>query len=278
MARLLDTNYLGRDRAIGAWERDGVIVDPGPASTVDAVLAGLAGTELRAILLTHIHLDHAGATGTLVGRFPEARVFVHEVGAPHLIDPSRLWSSAARLYGEGRMRELWGEMLPVDPRRVTALRGGERVEGMEVLATPGHAAHHVVYLDEADGAAYVGDVAGVRIPPADLTVMPTPPPELDLEAWVRSIDALADRRPGSLRLTHFGEVGDAAAQLQAARESLLLTAGWAQAGDRDRFLERLDDLIGSQPPDAAERMRLVMPPEQLWLGLERYWRKRGEDA
>jgi glyoxylase-like metal-dependent hydrolase (beta-lactamase superfamily II) len=278
MARLLDTRYLGRDRAIGAWERDGVIVDPGPASTVDTVLAGLAGTEPRAILLTHIHLDHAGATGTLLARFPEARVFVHEVGAPHLIDPSRLWSSAARLYGEGRMTELWGEMLPVDPRRVTALRGGERIEGIEVLATPGHAAHHVVYVDDADGAAYVGDVAGVRIPPADLTVMPTPPPELDVEAWVRSIDALADRHPRSLRLAHFGEVGDAAAQLQAARESLLLTAGWAREGDRDRFLERLDDLIGEQPPDAVERMRLVMPPEQLWLGLERYWRSRGGNA
>jgi glyoxylase-like metal-dependent hydrolase (beta-lactamase superfamily II) len=278
MARLIDTHFLGRDRAIGAWERGGVIVDPGPASTVDAVLAGLADTELRAILLTHIHLDHAGATGTLLGRYPGARVFVHEVGAPHLIDPSRLWRSAARLYGEGRMRELWGEMLPVDSRRVTALRGGERVEGMEVLATPGHAAHHVVYLDDGDGAAYVGDVAGVRIPPADLTVMPTPPPELDLEAWLRSIDALADRRPRSLRLAHFGEVGDAAAQLQAARESLLLTAGWARGSDRDRFLERLDELIGTQPSDSVERMRLVMPPEQVWLGLERYWRKRAGDA
>ena len=278
MARLIDTHYLGRDRAIGAWERDGVIVDPGPASTVDAVLAGLAGTELRAILLTHIHLDHAGATGTLLGRFPEARAFVHEVGAPHLIDPSRLWRSAARLYGEARMAELWGEMLPVDSRRVTALRGGERVEGMEVLATPGHAAHHVVYLDDADGAAYVGDVAGVRIPPADLTVMPTPPPELDLEAWLRSIETLADRRPRSLRLAHFGEVAEAAAQLQAARESLLLTAGWAREGDRDRFLKRFDDLISDQPPDSVERMRLVMPPDQLWLGLERYWRKRADDA
>jgi glyoxylase-like metal-dependent hydrolase (beta-lactamase superfamily II) len=143
------------------------------------------------------------------------------------------------------MTELWGEMLPVDPRRVTALSGGERVEGTEVLATPGHAGHHVVYLDEADGSAYVGDVAGVRIPPADLTLMPTPPPEIDVEAWLRSLDALADRRPESLRLAH--------------------------------FRERLGDLIAAQPPESAERMRLVMPPEQLWLGLERYWRKRGED-
>jgi glyoxylase-like metal-dependent hydrolase (beta-lactamase superfamily II) len=277
MARLIDTGYLGRDRTIGAWERDGVIVDPGPASTADAVLAGLGDTELRAILLTHIHLDHAGAAGTLIGRFPEARVFVHEVGAPHLIDPSRLWNSAARLYGARRMTELWGEMLPVDPRRVTALSGGERVEGTEVLATPGHAGHHVVYLDEADGSAYVGDVAGVRIPPADLTLMPTPPPEIDVEAWLRSLDALADRRPESLRLAHFGEAADAEAQLLAARESLQLTAGWARDGDRDRFRERLGDLIAAQPPESAERMRLVMPPEQLWLGLERYWRKRGED-
>jgi glyoxylase-like metal-dependent hydrolase (beta-lactamase superfamily II) len=277
LARLIDTEHGGADRVICAWETAGVIVDPGPASTVAKLLAGLEGVELRAILLTHIHLDHAAATGTLARRFPDARIYVHEVGAPHLVDPSRLLKSAARLYGgEDRLVELWGEVLPVDPERLTALRGGESVEGFDVLPTPGHAAHHVVYLDPDDGSAYVGDLAGVRIPPGEVTVMPTPPPEIDVDAWLASIAALAERRPQRLRLTHFGEVAAAAEQLEAARASLLRTAELARGLDRGRFLRDLDRLIDAQPASAGERMRAAMPPEQVWLGLERYWRKLGE--
>lgn len=273
MARVIDTCHMGRDRVIAAWEADGLIIDPGPASTIPAVLAGLGDTEVRAILLTHIHLDHAGGAGTLAQRFPRARVYVHEIGAPHVIDPSRLLKSAARLYGEARMAELWGETLPIDAGRVTAISGGERVEGMEVLATPGHAAHHVSYLDP-DGNAYVGDVAGVRIPPGGVTVMPTPPPEIDVEAWAASIAALADRGPERLRLTHFGEVEAAAEQLDTAGEALHRAAEWARPLDRKRFLERMEERVDGQPEDAAERMRAAMPTDQVWLGLERYWRKR----
>ncbi len=276
MAKLIDTRHMGLDRVIGAWERDGVVIDPGPASTVGTLIEGLDGIEVRAILLTHIHLDHAGATGTLCRHYPGARVYVHVIGAPHLIDPSRLWQSAARLYGAERMTQLWGEMLPVDRERLTVLEGGEVVEGMEVLPSPGHAAHHVVYLDRDDGSAYVGDVAGVRIPPADLTVMPTPPPEIDADAWLDSLAALRERRPERLRLTHFGEIADAEAQLDAARESLLRTVEWARADDRERFLENLGELIDGQPAEPAERMRAAMSPDQVWLGLERYWRKRRE--
>ncbi len=276
MARLIDTEHMGVEHSIGAWESDGLLIDPGPGSTVEALLAGLGELEPRAILLTHIHLDHAGATGTLARRFPDARVYVHEIGAPHVVDPSRLLKSATRLYGEDRMAALWGEVLPVDSERVTALRGGESIEGFEVVAAPGHAAHHVVYVDRADGTAYVGDVAGVRIPPGEVTVMPTPPPEIDVEAWAGSIARLQEHGLERLRLTHFGEAPDAAAQLEAASESLRRTAELARPLDHDMFIRELGEIIDGQPSEAAASMRAAMPPEQVWLGLERYWRKRGE--
>ena len=155
--------HLGRDRVIGAYELDGLIVDPGPASCLDALLEGLED-EPRAILLTHVHLDHAGATGSLVRRFPRLRVYVHEVGAPHLVDPARLLRSARRLYGDD-LERLWGEVLAVPVANIVALGGGERIEGFRVAYTPGHASHHVAYLHESSGDAFVGDVAGVRIPP-----------------------------------------------------------------------------------------------------------------
>ncbi len=165
MARLIDTMHQGVAASIGAWDHDGLIVDPGPAITVPTLLEGLGEDfEPRAILLTHIHLDHAGGTGTLLERFPGTPVYVHEVGAPHVIDPSRLWESASRIYGPEQMLGLWGETLPVPEDVVTTLSGGERVEGFDVVYTPGHAAHHVSYLDD-EGTAYVGDVAGVRTPP-----------------------------------------------------------------------------------------------------------------
>ena len=268
--------HMGSDRVIGVWERDGVLIDPGPASTAETVLGALGGAEVRAILLTHIHLDHAGATGTIARRFPEARIYVHEIGAPHLIDPGRLLRSAARLYGADRMEELWGEMLPVDSERITTLRGGERVEGMEVLAAPGHAAHHVVYLDGDEGSAYVGDVAGVRIPPAERTLMPTPPPEIDVEAWLESISRLAERAPERLRLTHFGEFADPGRQLERAAEALRRAAEVARPRDQGAFIEAIETEIDDQPAESADRMRAAMPPQQVWLGLERYWRKRDE--
>ena len=274
MARVIDTLHMGSERVIGAWSTGDLIVDPGPASTVETLLAGLGGSEPRALLLTHIHLDHAAASGLLCRRFPALRVYVHEIGAPHMADPSRLLRSAARLYGVERMEELWGEVLPVPAERITALSGGETVEGMRVLHTPGHAGHHVTYFDPADGAAYVGDVAGVRIPPGEVTVMPTPPPEIDVEAWARSIDAVAALGPDVLRLTHFGEAADAAAQLELAREMLGRQAELARGGDRDAFMATLAGWIADQPAEAAEEMRQAMPPEQVWLGLERYWRKR----
>ena len=275
MSRLIDVMHLGHDRVIGAYESDGVIVDPGPSSSMDTLLAELAD-EPRALLLTHIHLDHAGASGSLVERFPDLRVYVHESGARHLADPAKLLVSATRLYGDD-MERLWGEVLPVPAESIVALEGGESVEGFRVAHAPGHASHHVVYLHEASGDAYVGDVAGVRIPPIELTIPPTPPPDIDVEAWERSLDAVAAWDPSRLCLTHFGVAEDPSAQLERARERLRWLAGIARDSDRDAFVSRVaaevDELADEE---VALRHRQAAPPEQLWLGLERYWRKRAE--
>jgi glyoxylase-like metal-dependent hydrolase (beta-lactamase superfamily II) len=273
----IDLMHLGNDRVIAAYELDGVVVDPGPASCLDALLEGLGG-EPRALLLTHVHLDHAGATGVLVRRFPRLRVYVHDVGAPHLIEPGRLLTSARRLYGPD-MDRLWGEVAPVPADNVVALGGGEVVEGFEVAYTPGHASHHVVYLHADTGDAYVGDVAGVRIPPGELTLMPTPPPDIDLEAWRRSLDLVMAWRPSALCLTHFGRVEAVGEQLDRAAEALQTAGERSRGGDREAFLRALDaELARSADPAAAERFRQAAPLEQMWLGLERYWRKRAETA
>jgi len=254
----------------------GLLIDPGPASALENWIDSVA-EEPRAILLTHIHLDHAGATGVLARRFPGARVYVSEVGAPHVIDPSRLLTSAARLYGEVNMERLWGEVAPVEAERVTALAGGDEVEGFRVEHTPGHAGHHVVYLDQELGDAYVGDMAGVRIPPGDFTVAPTPPPEIDVEAWLRSLDRIEELEPERLRITHFGLSEDVEAQIGRVRESLRREAESARGGDREAFLAALEAEIDVQAtPDAARSLRQASPPEQLWAGLERYWRKRDD--
>jgi glyoxylase-like metal-dependent hydrolase (beta-lactamase superfamily II) len=273
MTHLIDCMHLGRDRVIGAYELDGLIVDPGPSSCLATLLEGL-DREPRALLLTHIHLDHAGAAGSLVARFPGLRVYVHEIGAPHLVDPARLLRSARRLYGED-MERLWGDVRAVPATNVVALGGGERVEGFSVAYTPGHASHHVAYLHESTGDAYVGDVAGVRIPPHRFTVAPTPPPDVDVEAWERSLTRVAAWRPRRLCLTHFGPVDDVERQLERLRDRLRANADRARGGDRERFLTELEaEIETGVDAGVAERLRQAAPPEQLWLGLERYWRKR----
>ena len=273
MARVIDVMHLGRDRVIGAWESDGLVIDPGPASTVETLLAEV---EPRALLLTHIHLDHAGATGVLVRRFPKLRVYVHERGAPHLIDPRKLLKSASQLYGD-QMDTLWGEVAPVPEENVQVLTGGETVEGLHVEYTPGHASHHVSYFDDSTGEAFVGDVGGVRVPPSDFTVAPTPPPDIDLDLWRKSLDIVSGRRPASLCLTHFGRVDDPESQITRLRERLASWGALAGEGDRDRFITSIEDEIRlSSDAETFERYRQAAPPEQLWLGLERYWRKLQE--
>jgi glyoxylase-like metal-dependent hydrolase (beta-lactamase superfamily II) len=272
--KVIDTMHLGRDRVIAAHEvRGELIVDPGPESCIDTLLAGLSG-DPKALLLTHIHLDHAGATGALVRRFPDLRVYVSEVGAPHLVDPSKLLRSAGRLYGEENMSRLWGEVVPVPEDNVTALSGGERgVEGFLVEHVPGHASHHLCWLDEATGDAYVGDMAGVRIPPNQYTIAPTPPPEVDVEAWLDSVDRIEALEPSKLRLTHFGAAEDVGAQLDRVRESLRSNTELARQG-REAFLDHFEAEVDSnEDAETATRARQATPPEQQWLGLERYLAK-----
>lgn len=273
MAKLVDTMHLGHDRVIGAWEvRPGVVVDPGPGSTVEALLDGL-DAEPRALLLTHIHLDHAGASGPLAERFPDLQVYVHEVGAPHVIDPSRLLTSAERLYGD-EMKRLWGDVKPVPEERVHVLTGGENVEGLDVHYAPGHARHHVVYHDRESGDAYTGDVAGVRVPPSDLAAAPTPPPEIEVEVWLESLQMLRSLEPQRLCMTHFGANDDVEGQIARVEAWLKDAAEESSHGDPERFAKWLGERFDAEGGEIAERLRQAMPPDQLWLGLERYWRKR----
>jgi glyoxylase-like metal-dependent hydrolase (beta-lactamase superfamily II) len=211
----------------------------------------------------------------LCRRFPELVVYVHENGAPHLVDPSKLLASAARLYGDD-MDELWGEVAPVPADRIRSLSGGESVEGFQVAYTPGHASHHVCYLHEDTRDAYVGDTGGVRIPPYEHTVAPTPPPDIDVEAWLDSLHKIAAWNPQSLRLTHFGQVTDVADQLHRVRSALVDEADSARLDGEERFIARLETRIReATDPATVETFEQAAPPDQLYQGLERYWRKRG---
>ena len=276
MSRAIDVLHLGRDRVICAFEVDGLIVDPGPASCVDTLLDRLGPVEPRALLLTHIHLDHAGATGVLCRRYPDLTVYVHERGARHLIDPTKLLESAGRVWGDD-MWELWGEVAPVPEERLRVLEGGETVEGFRVAYTPGHASHHVAYLHDDSGDAYVGDVAGVRLPPYEHTIAPTPPPDIDVEAWLDSLHTVASWNPQSLCLTHFGPVTDVADQLHRVRHALNESADSARLDGEEGFIAKLESsLAEATDPATVEAFEQAAPPDQLYQGLSRYWRKKAE--
>ena len=271
--RLIDVRHLGRERVIGCWEIDGVLIDPGPTSSMDNLIEALGGEEPRALLLTHIHLDHAGASGNLVARWPNLPVYVHERGAPHLADPAKLLASAERLYGD-QMDRLWGEVRPVPEGNLNSLSGGEEVLGFRVAYTPGHASHHVSYLHPPTGRALVGDTAAVRIPPSDFVMPPTPPPDIDLELWEDSIDRILDWEPASLGLTHFGEIEEPQAHLDVVRERLREQAQLARELSAEDFESRIRESVGEKAdPETAEAMLQAVPPEQQWAGLNRYLRQ-----
>jgi glyoxylase-like metal-dependent hydrolase (beta-lactamase superfamily II) len=274
--REIDVLHLGRERVICCWQVDDVLIDPGPESASGALLEAIGDRPPRALLLTHVHLDHAGAAGALVRLWPDLEVYVHERGAPHLAAPEKLVESATRLYGDD-MERLWGEIVPV-PRenlRVLGGEGDEVVHGFRVAYTPGHASHHVSYLHENSGWAFVGDVAGVRIPPSDVVLAPTPPPDIDVEAWNASLDVLAGWAPTRLALTHFGAVEDAPAHIAVVRERLALEAQRARELDEDGFMAWLRaDIAAASDAATAAVFEQAAPPDQLYKGLERYWRKR----
>lgn len=274
--RLVDLMHLGRPKAVGAWLLDGgeILVDPGPSSCLPALLPALEAAPPRVIALTHIHLDHAGATGTLAARFPAAEVWVHERGAPHMVDPQRLLASARRLYGE-QMDALWGEFLPVPVERIRVLRGGEELEGMRVAYTPGHAAHHVAYLHAGSGWAFCGDVAGVRIDGGPTTA-PTPPPDIDPPLWRQSIALLESWRPRALAITHFGVHHDVGDQLAQLRSYLETAEELAARHDAEGFLAAVRARTAALvSPELACNYEQAMPSAQSYGGLRRYLEKAG---
>lgn len=266
--------HLGRERVIACFQVGDVLIDPGPASCLAQLEQALSGERPAALLLTHIHFDHAGASGSLVARWPDLRVYVHERGARHLADPSRLYESARRLYGDD-MERLWGEMLPVPERNLEVLSGGERIRGgsFEVAYTPGHASHHVSYLHE--GTAYVGDVGGVRITRSGMSVPPTPPPDVDVEAWHESLALIRDWRPERLAITHFGVNEDVDHQLDEVGDRLDAWSELARTSDRDAFIAAIRGEIRRHgDDDLAANYQQAAPAEQLYAGYERYWSKR----
>ncbi|HSO98336.1 MAG TPA: MBL fold metallo-hydrolase [Solirubrobacteraceae bacterium] len=274
--RTIDLRHLGRERVIAAYLVDGVIVDPGPSSCLPVLLEALGDEVPRALLLTHIHLDHAGATGSLVRHWPELEVYVHERGAPHMIDPRRLIESARRLYG-GDMDRLWGEFIAVPEDRLRVLQGGEQLldGGFTVAYTPGHASHHVSYLH--DGTAFVGDVGGVRITATSLTIPPTPPPDIDIEAWRASLELIRGWQPERLAATHFGITEDVEAQLTAVDERLGRWGDFAREHEADAFIEMVRaEIEADAGAEVAAAYVQAAAPDQLYTGLARYWHKRAE--
>jgi glyoxylase-like metal-dependent hydrolase (beta-lactamase superfamily II) len=272
--RLIDVRHLGRERVIGCWELDRILIDPGPSSSLETLIEALGGEQPRAVLLTHIHLDHAGASGTMARRWPELPIYVHERGARHLADPAKLLASAERLYGD-QMERLWGEVAPVPEQNLRPLRGGEEVLGFRVAYTPGHASHHVSYFHPPSGRAFVGDTAAVRIPPSDFVLPPTPPPDIDLDLWEDSIDCILDWEPDSLGLTHFGEVADPERHLDLVRARLREQGELARRLGSDEFDERIRWQVAEHAdPETAEALLQAVPPEQQWAGLDRYLSSR----
>jgi glyoxylase-like metal-dependent hydrolase (beta-lactamase superfamily II) len=292
----LDLHFQGRPRVIATAVLHGpsgvALIDPGPSTTLPALrreleASGIRMREVTALLLTHIHLDHAGATGTIVRENPHLRVYVHERGAPHLADPSKLVASAARLYGD-QMDALWGEISLVPPAALVPLKGGEQIEAgtrrLNVAYTPGHASHHVSYFNADAGIAFVGDTAGIKLTTGGYVLPPTPPPDIDLDAWESSLKKIEAWGPDTLFLTHFGPYGPSAPHLGELRDHLDLAARLVRASlaraasDEAReawFVDELRRELHRRVGDAETRLyELAGRFDLTWLGLARYWRKR----
>jgi glyoxylase-like metal-dependent hydrolase (beta-lactamase superfamily II) len=291
-----DLNFQGSSGVIATAVLHGpggiALVDPGPSSSLPTLrrclhAAGMSLGEVTAIVLTHIHLDHAGATGTLVAENPRLRVYVHERGAPHLADPSKLLASASRLYGDD-MDRLWGPVHPVPASAIAALAGGEQVDArgrkLSTAYTPGHASHHMSYLCRETGIAFVGDVAGIQLRPNAFILPPTPPPDIDLELWAVSVARIEAWSPSSLFLTHFGPSSSPGPHFRLLLEHLDLFGGVArrslerEEADEAReawFVDACRTEISRRSSDSDVHSYEMAAPFGLnWRGLARYWRKR----
>ena len=293
----VDLNFLGVPEIIATailHSASGVaLIDPGPSTTNDNLKRalerkGIPLRDVRQILLTHIHLDHAGGTGSLVRENPEIEVFVHERGAPHMVDPSKLMASAARLYG-GEMNRLWGDFVPVPPDRIHLLKGGERITAsgreLEVAYTPGHASHHVSFFDMSTRVAFVGDTAGIRRHGLGYIMPPTPPPDIDLEAWHASIDRILRWDPDTLFLTHFGPFHGVRPHFQGMLENLdawsrivrrlIANGNLDDAQKRQAFIdEAVTDIKRRIGEQEAEQYGRAGRLDFSWQGLSRYWKKK----
>jgi len=293
----IDLNFLGVPRVIATAVLHGpggvALVDPGPSSTLPVLResmksAGIALTDVRTLVLTHIHLDHAGCCGTLLKANPALQVLVHERGAPHMAEPDKLIASATRLYGAD-MDRLWGEFLPVPRNSMKILRGGEQVSAggraLKVIDTPGHASHHLSFLVEDTGVAMVGDVAGVRLRDRGFVMPPTPPPDIDLELWADSLKRIGDWRADTLFVTHFGPSSPPGSHLTELAENLewagrLAKTSLAREGsdaDRERwFADELRVALWQRAgADESQAYEVAGRFDLNWRGLARYWRKRG---
>lgn len=293
----VDLNFLGQPGIIATAVLHGTsgaaLIDPGPSTTLATLLEGLARkglsvADVRHVLLTHIHLDHAGAAGALVKDNPAIEVCVHEHGAPHMADPARLIASATRLYGHD-MGRLWGDFLPVPPGNLRVLEGGEVLAAggreLRVAYTPGHAVHHVSYFDPGSRVAFVGDTAGIRRGSSSFVMPPAPPPDIDLDAWRESEDRILAWDPDTLFLTHFGPFHSPRVQFQHLRDNLeawsrivraLLADDTLDDGLRqDAFVREaslhLRRAVGAAEADQYARAGRL---DYSWQGLARYWRRK----
>jgi len=291
---LIDTHYANMPGAMGSYlllgERP-ALVEVGAASTLETLLAGVQAAgldprDLRAVAVTHIHLDHAGATGALVKRYPHLDVYVHPLGAPHLVDPSRLIASATRLYGDDLPR-LFGDILPVPAERVHALDDGAEVtlgsRRLIALDTPGHARHHHVYHDRAAGDVFTGDAAGVALPGSRYVRPPTPPPELDVPAWDRTIARMRALKPTRLLLTHFGPhewTDELLVQLQGRLHAWVavvrqaVAAGESDQGVIERVRAAAEQDLAEENQRAGAKIEMIMATRQSVMGMIRYVKTR----
>jgi glyoxylase-like metal-dependent hydrolase (beta-lactamase superfamily II) len=296
----LDDLWMGRPRSIATalLESDGhrAIVDPGPGSTIAGLRQqlhahGLSIMDLDAILLTHIHLDHASATGALVRENPRLAVYVHKLGAPHMIDPSKLLASAARLWPND-LERLFGETLPVSAQNLHILEGGETItlgaRKIEVVNTPGHASHHVSYFESLESVAFVGDTTGVRIEGHPYVMPATPPPDIDLGIWDSSFAAILKRKPARLFLTHFGfsehppdhiaQFRDRLHRWAAIAEKIIRTAK-SDSAAMESFMSTMRGEISEHlPAEEVEHYVFSAGLNLSFLGLARYLRKRAQAA
>jgi glyoxylase-like metal-dependent hydrolase (beta-lactamase superfamily II) len=272
------------------------LVEAGPGADLSLVVGGLdslgvGSGDLAHVIVTHVHLDHAGAAGALAARFPGATVWAHERGAPHLADPTRLVASTARTYGEARMRAFFGETLPVPADRLRSIADADRIDlgdrSLEVVYTPGHASHHVALHDQRTGAVFTGEAIGSHLPWAQCFRPALPPPEVDVEAALASIDRIDRRRPTTLLTSHFGPVPDAEYGCRRAAERIRAWSETVRAtleGDPDVDIEAVTDALRARAsqefladagrPIDLDRYDAIGSIAMNAAGLSRYWRKR----